>query len=83
MEVDVIMGVSMISSYLIIILIIILAIPINSVFASGPRLDSGDNVTEEDHDCYVDGYDAGFTGKYDSDRASECKENGDDNYNAS
>ena len=33
-------------------------IPISSVFASG--LDSGDNVTEEEHDSYVDGYDAGF-----------------------
>lgn len=77
------MGVSMISSYIIIILVIILAIPISSVLASGPRLDSGDDVTEEEHDCYVDGYDAGFAGKYDSDRASECYENGDDEYNES
>ena len=39
------------------------------VYAGGPRLDYGDDVTEEAADCWVDGYDAGFAGKYDSDRA--------------
>jgi hypothetical protein len=58
MEVDAMMVVSMRSSYIIIILGIILVISISSVFASG--LDSGDNITEEEHDSYVDGYDAGF-----------------------
>jgi len=54
-----------------------------AAFAGGPRLDSGDDVTAEEHDCWVNGFDAGFAGKYDSDRARECLENGDDAYNES
>ena len=54
-----------------------------SVFAGGPRLDYPEDATEEGADCWVDGYDAGFAGEYDSDRAKECLENGDDNYNSS
>ena len=46
--------------------------------------DSGDDdVTQGEHDCWVNGCDIGFAGKYDSDRASECYENGDDAYNSS
>ena len=52
-------------------------------FAGGPRLDSPDGATKEGADCWVDGYDAGFAGKYDKDRANECEKIGDDNYNAS
>jgi hypothetical protein len=54
-----------------------------NVYAGGPRLDYGDDVTEEAADCWVQGYDSGFAGKYDSDRAKECLENGDDAYNRS
>jgi hypothetical protein len=53
------------------------------VYAGGPRLDYGDDVTEEAADCWVQGYDSGFAGKYDSDRAKECLDNGDDAYNRS
>ena len=54
-----------------------------SAYAGGPRLDYPDDATAEDADCWVDGYDAGFAGKYDKNRADECTENGDDNYNGS
>jgi hypothetical protein len=64
----------------------IIAIPISSVSAGGPRLDYGDDVTNEEADCWVDGFDAGFAGKYDEDRANECKElgteTGSDQYNS-
>lgn len=53
---------------------------IAAAFASGVRLDSGDDATEEEHDCWINGYDSGFAGKYDSDRARECIEH-NDNYN--
>ncbi len=53
----------------IIVMALILTIPVASVFASGPRLDSGDDATQEEHDCWVDGYDSGFAGKYDSDKS--------------
>jgi hypothetical protein len=62
--------------------IIILAIPISSVSAGGPRLDSPDDSTREGANCWVDGYDAGFAGKYDKGRADECA-NEDDEYNES
>jgi hypothetical protein len=39
--------------------------------------------TDEEADCCVDRYDAGFAGKYDKDRAKECIENGGDSYNES
>ena len=39
-----------------------------NVYASGPRLDYPSPGTEEEADCWVDGYDAGFLGQYDSDR---------------
>ena len=34
-------------------------------------------------ECWVDGYDAGFAGKYDKDRANECADIPGDQYNAS
>ena len=37
----------------------------------------------ESGDCWVDSYDAGFAGKYDSNRARGCLEKGADSYNAS
>ena len=51
-----------------------------NVFASGVRYDSGDDATDEEHYCHVNGYDSGFAGRYDKDRARECIEHGD-NYN--
>lgn len=53
---------------------------ISNAFASSVRHDSGDDSTQEEHNCWINGYDSGFTGKYDSDRARECKEHSD-NYN--
>jgi len=61
---------------------------ISNVYAGGPRLDYGDDVTKEEADCWVDGYDAGFAGIYDKSRADECKElgselgSGTDQYNS-
>jgi hypothetical protein len=57
---------------------------VSNVYAGGPRLDYPDPPpTPESSDCWVDGYDAGFAGKYDSDRAKECYEDGGDSYNSS
>lgn len=56
-----------------------------SVYAGGPRGDYSE--TYEDvpgaPECWVDGYDAGFAGKYDKDRANECNDIPGDQYNAS
>ena len=46
------------------------AIP--NVSAGGPRLDYYSDSTKEGAACWVDGYDSGFAGKYDRQRADEC-----------
>jgi hypothetical protein len=55
---------------------------ISNVYASGPRLDYPEDATEEGAYCWIDGYDAGFAGKYDKDRADECAILADDEYNS-
>ena len=55
-------------SLLAVIPMLIIATTVN-VYAGGPRLDYGDDVTEEAVDCWVDGYDAGFSGQYDDDKS--------------
>ena len=52
----------------------------SNVYATGIRYDWPDDATGEEADCHVDGYDSGFAGKYDKDRAKECIEH-DDYYN--
>jgi hypothetical protein len=66
-----------------IVTVFVVSMTTASVYAGGPRLDYPDDATAEGADCWVNGYDAGFAGKYDKDRADECKENGEDNYNDS
>lgn len=56
---------------------------IGAALAGGPRLDSFDDSTREGANCWVDGYDAGFAGKYDKGRADECANEKYDEYNAS
>ena len=51
-----------------------------NVYATGIRHDSGDDATAEESHCWINGYDSGFVGKYDKDRASECIEHSN-NYN--
>ena len=53
-----------------------------NVYAGGPRLDYNDDSTEEGAYCCVDGYDAGFAGKYDKTRADRCAQENDE-YNRS
>ena len=60
---------------LIIPVLMLTAIP--NVSATGIRSDSGDDVTIGESICWVNGYDSGFAGKYDKDRAKECVELGD------
>jgi hypothetical protein len=60
--------------------VLISSTTVAAAFATGIRYDSGDDATDEEHYCHVDGYDSGFAGKYDRDRARECIER-DDNYN--
>jgi len=44
-------------------------------YAGGPRLDYDEAYTDVPGapECWVDGYDAGFAGKYDQDRAKNVK----------
>jgi hypothetical protein len=55
------------------------------VFGSGARMDWSDHYDDYEGapECWVDGYDAGFAGKYDEDRANECANIPGDQYNAS
>ncbi len=70
--------------------LILLAIPlllmaaVPNVFASGPRADYDEAYQDVPggSDCWIDGYDAGFSGQYDKDRANECLDLGDQ-YNRS
>jgi hypothetical protein len=64
--------------YVAIPILLLAAVP--NVSATGIRHDSGDDATDEEHGCHIDGYDSGFAGKYDKDRARECIDH-DDNYN--
>lgn len=61
-------------------LIPVLMLTAQNVYAGGVRGDTPDGATPDEVDCWVDGYDDGFAGKYDKDRGSECEEIGDDNY---
>jgi hypothetical protein len=69
-------------------LIFLILIPVlflvPNVYAGGPRGDSSDldPPIPGSHECWVDGYDAGFAGKYDKDRADYCIDKADE-YNAS
>jgi hypothetical protein len=51
-----------------------------NVYAGGPRDDYPGDATDDEADCWVNGYDDGFAGIYDADRGSECEKIGDDNY---
>lgn len=53
-------------------------------YAGGPRLDYDEAYTDIPGapECWVDGYDSGFAGKYDKDRAGKCNEIEGDQYNA-
>ena len=53
-----------------------------NVSAGGPRLDYPSDSTSEGADCWVDGYDAGFAGKYDKVRADRCAQENNE-YNRS
>ena len=57
-------------------LIVLLIIPAANVYTGGTRSDSDEryNQIPGAHECWIDGYDAGFFGKYDEDRANECNE---------
>ena len=58
---------------------------VSNVYASGPRLDYDEGYEDVPGapECWIDGYDAGFAGKYDQDRANECADIPGDQYNAS
>ena len=64
-----------------IISLLILATTAN-VYAGGPRLDWPEDSSDEGKDCWVEGYDAGFAGKYDKERADRCAQENDE-YNRS
>ena len=60
-------------------------ITISHVNAGGPRLDYDERYEDVPGapECWVDGYDAGFAGDYDRNRADECKDIPGDQYNRS
>ncbi|MGH9982586.1 MAG: hypothetical protein ACRD8W_01360 [Nitrososphaeraceae archaeon] len=64
---------------------LLIVVTISNVYASGPRLDYDERYVDVPGapECWVDGYDAGFAGKYDEDRANECADIPGDQYNAS
>jgi hypothetical protein len=62
---------------------LLLVATVSNVYAGGPRLDYPEDGTGDSDDCWVYGYDAGFAGKYDSNRAKEGLQNEGDQYNAS
>jgi len=67
------------------LIIPVLMLLVPNVYAGGPRNDPDERY---DHipgaaECWVDGYDAGFAGKYDKDRAQECANIPGNQYNAS
>jgi hypothetical protein len=64
--------------FLAIVPIFLLLVP--NVSATGVRHDWLDDATAEEVECWTNGYDSGFAGKYDNDRARECLDD-DDNYN--
>ncbi|MGA9318604.1 MAG: hypothetical protein WBV84_11190 [Nitrososphaeraceae archaeon] len=64
-----------------IIIVTLMMSGIASAFAGSPRLDSPEDSTYEGGACWVDGYDSGFAGKYDKNRADECQTEENDEYN--
>jgi hypothetical protein len=60
-------------------LILLLIIPTAYVYAGGTRGDYDERYEDipGGPDCWLEGYDAGFTGKYDQSRANECLDLGD------
>ena len=63
-------------------LLMVATASVSNVYAGGPRLDYPSDSTSEGADCWVDGYDSGFAGKYDKGRADECADENDE-YNRS
>src|SRR5215510_8617806 len=47
-----------------------------AAYASGPRGDYPDDgdATQEEDDCWANGYDSGFIGKFDKGRNDECQD---------
>jgi len=56
---------------------------LQNAFSGGPRLDYDEAYEDVPGapDCWVNGYDAGFAGKYDKNRADQCNEIEGDQYN--
>lgn len=56
-----------------------------NVYAGGPRADYDEAYQDIEGapECWVDGYDAGFAGVYDRQRANECSKIPGDQYNVS
>ena len=65
--------------FLAVIPILMLTVP--NVYAGGPRFDAPEDGTQEEIDCYREGWEQGFAHKYHEDRAEECEEDGKDWYN--
>ena len=77
----------MINFVLITVILVLMPMPItiSHVNAGGPRLDYDERYEDVPGapECWVDGYDAGFAGDYDRNRADECKDIPGDQYNRS
>lgn len=71
-----------VSIFVALVLVLLITTADVFVYAGGPRLDWPEDSTSEGKDCWVEGYDAGFAGRYDKDRADQCALE-DDEYNRS
>jgi hypothetical protein len=65
------------------IVITLLISSVSNVQVGGPRSDYPEDseASKEANDCHIDGYDSGFVGKYNKDRADECQNEENDKYN--
>ena len=60
-------------------MVIIVSMSVSTVYAGGPRLDNDEAYADIPGagECWVDGWDDGANGEYNSNRASECEDKGD------
>ena len=67
---------------LVFIALVIILATIANVYAGEPRLDWPEDSSNEGKDCWVEGYDSGFAGKYDKEKADRYAQENDE-YNRS
>jgi len=64
-------------------ILMVVTVSVSDVYAGGPRLNYPEDgeASPEENDCHLNGYDSGFAGKYNKDRADECQYGEKNHYN--